>query len=409
MNLFRRRRVYADAAAATPMSPQARRELLRLLPLAGNPSALHQEGVAAARELAAARQTIARAIGAHADEIVFTASGTEANNLALMGALRPLMRSACEHQMFTNTENKKIKVHAITTTIEHASVLEPLRVLARNGLRVTEVGVSREGILDLDAFAEAIRPETALVSVQLVNSEVGAIEPLREVAKAIRKQGRTLLFHTDASQAPLWLPLNVEKLGVDLMTLDAQKVLGPKGIGCLYVRRGVELEPIVWGGKQEGGLRAGTENLPLAGAFAVALAEARRGAPRRAARTAAARDYLWREIKRLIPDAILNGPSLGPERVANSLNISIPGLEAQMAVVALDALGIAVSTRSACSAGDPEPSHVIAALGLPEELAGTAIRITLLPSATRAECRRIAAALAEAARRYRTPGPFHLP
>ena len=303
-------------------------------------------------------------------------------------------------------------MHAITCAIEHQSVLEPLRALEREGLYVTTLEVNKEGLVDPEALRGALNDETALVSIQLVNSEVGTIEPVRELIKVLRKNdkknlpaGRRVYFHTDASQAPLWVDINVERLGVDLMTLDAQKVLGPKGIGALYIRRGTPVEPILWGGKQEFALRGGTENVPHAGAFAVALADAKRGVERRATKTAAVRDYLWEEIKQLLPDIVLNGPVLSKvepcSRVANNLNVSIPGLDAEMAVVSLDALGIAASTRSACSAGETEPSHVIKALGISQEMAGTAIRITLLPNATKPQARRIASALKETAARYR--------
>ena len=393
-----KKRVYVDAAAATPISARSQRELMRLLSLYGNAGALHTEGVEAKKELEKARKSIADSIGAHADEIVFTASGTEANNLALQGLLRPMLLADGE-------------VHAITCAIEHQSVLEPLRALEREGLYTTVLGVDKEGLVDPEALRGALNEETALVSIQLVNSEVGTIEPVRELVKVLRKNERKIYFHTDASQAPLWVDINVEKLGVDLMTLDAQKVLGPKGIGALYIRRGTPVEPILWGGKQEFALRGGTENVSQAGAFAVALADAQAGVEQRAQKTSAVRDYLWSEVKKLIPDVILNGPVISPSttleatrssRAANNLNISIPGLEAEMAVISLDALGIAASTRSACSAGETEPSHVIKALGISEELAGTAVRITLLPSATKPQARRIAAALKETASRYRS-------
>jgi cysteine desulfurase len=387
MMFWRTKRIYADAAAATPLSRRARREMQRLLPVFGNAGALHAEGIAARQELDRARGKIAMIIGAHADEIIFTASGTEANNLALFGALRG--RDA----------------HAITTAIEHQSVLEPLRALAKEGLKLTELGVDQEGFIISNAVLDAVVPGTALVSVQLINSEVGTIEPVREIAKDIRsrvtRSERKVYVHTDASQAPLWLKIDVEKLGVDLMTLDAQKVLGPKGVGCLYVRRGTPLEPIIWGGHQEQGLRSGTENVPQAGAFAAALAEAQAGAERRAQRTSAVRDFLWHEIKRLLPDAALNGPHLGPKRAPNNINVSVPGLEAEMAVISMDALGVAASTRSACTVGSPEPSHVIEALGIAPELSGTAVRITLLPNATHRQARQIARVLKETADRYR--------
>ncbi|MDE2071167.1 MAG: cysteine desulfurase [Patescibacteria group bacterium] len=388
---FRKKRIYADAAAATPLSEKARAEMLRLLPLYGNPGAIHTEALEAKRELDLARARIARAIGAHADEIVFTASGTEANNLALHGA----------------------RGHAITSAIEHQSVLEPLRA---TGASVTELPVDREGVIDIAQFKESLREDTSIVSIQLVNSEVGTIQPIQELRRHISRRRRSgplgqvlpspqdvspPLFHTDASQAPLWLPVNVEVLGVDLLTLDAQKMLGPKGVGALYIRRGVEVQPLIRGGGQEGGLRGGTENVPLIGAFAVALEEAQKDVEARALGTAAVRDYLWGEIKRLIPGAILNGPAQGARRSPNNLNISIPGLEAQMAVVSLDAQGIAAGTRSACDSGDEDPSHVIVALGTPPALATSAVRITLLPTATEVDARAIAAALAHAAALYR--------
>ncbi len=389
--MFGTKRIYADAAAATPLSRRAARELVRLLGNYGNAGALHHEGVAAKKELEAARASIAESIGAHADEIIFTASGTEGNNLALQGLLRPLLLAG-RHSMST---------HAITIVIEHQSVLEPLRQLKREGLELTEVGVNSEGLVELEKIKQAITPDTKLVSVQLVNSEVGTIEPVRDIAKLLKKNTTKIYLHTDASQAPLWVDINVDRLGVDLMTLDGQKVLGPKGVGVLYIRRGTPVESVLWGGKQEQGLRGGTENTPQAGSFAVALADAQNGVEKRVKKMTAVRDLLWSEIKKLIPDAILNGPPSGDTRVANNLSVSVPGLEADMAVVSMDALGVAVSTRSACNIGSDEPSHVIKALGVPKELAGTAIRITLLPDTTKAQARRIAKALFETATRYK--------
>jgi cysteine desulfurase len=386
--VFTKKRIYADAAAATPLSPRARKELLRLLDVCGNPGALHTEGVAAKKELEAARRTIADAIGAHADEIVFTASGTEANNLAIRGVIRAVGRA-------------EKKLHAVTTAVEHASVLEVLQALRKDGLETDVVQVDEQALVDPKHVAESTNADTCLVSVQLVNSEVGTIEPVREIVKELRRNSDHKIYvHTDASQAPLWMDIKVERLGVDLMTLDAQKVLGPKGIGALYIRRGTPLEALIYGGGQEQGLRSGTENVPLAGAFAVALAEAQREAGECAARVAAVRDFLWQEIVRLMPDAVLNGPT-GEARVANNINVSIPGLEAQMAVISLDSLGVAASTRSACSVGADEPSHVMQAIGVPKELAGTAIRITLLPDATKSDAKRIVQALKETADRYR--------
>jgi cysteine desulfurase len=420
--LLRKKRLYADAAAATPLSKKAEAELRRLLPLFGNPGALHREALSAKEELERARKIIAQTIGAHADEIIFAASGTEANNLAIQGVVRPLLQ-------------KFGKLHVITSAVEHQSVLEPLRALEREGLLVTTLPVDAQGLVDPKTLRDAITEKTVFVSVQMVNSEMGAIEPIHELAKEIRhaKRSRTtrsegktwpsgperpsessaaqraggsapslpLYFHTDACQAPLWLPVSVEKLGIDLATLDGQKVLGPKGVGALYIKRGASIEAVLWGGRQEKGLRGGTENTPLAGSFAVALAEAQKNVEARALRTAQVRDTLIDELTRLIPDAVIHGP-MGARRVANNINVSIPGLSGEMAVVALDAEGIAVSTRSACTIGDEDPSHVIVALGVPKELAKGAIRITLLPDATTADAKRIASKLYEISLRYRT-------
>lgn len=403
-------RVYADAAAATPLSPAARKELVRLLDVYGNAGALHKEAIDAKKELGSARKTIAQSIGAHPDEIIFTASGTEANNLAIQGVLRPLLRQD-KGLAFMRIKAKPLSsLHAITTAIEHQSVLEPLRALESEGFDVTELPVDGEGLVSTKDLATAIRDNTVLVSIQLINSEVGTIEPIREFAKVIRHVRKIrqekgdaflpLVFHTDASQAPFWTNIKVEALGVDLLTLDAQKVQGPKGVGALYIKRKTAIESVIRGGAQEFGLRAGTPNVPLAGSFAVALAEAQKSVEKRVKKVAAARNYLWQEIQKVVPETIMNGPAF-PNRAANNLNISIPGLDGETAVIALDALGVAASTRSACETDDEEPSHVIEALGMPSELAKTSIRLTLLPSVTKSDAKKIAAALKRACELYR--------
>jgi cysteine desulfurase len=395
MTLFHKR-VYADAAAATPLSKSVKKELLRLLSLYGNPSSLHAEALAAKKELDGARKKIAQMLGGHADEIIFTASGTEANNLVIFGTLHSY-KSA----------------HAITSAIEHSSVLEPLRAMAKEGLHLTELPVDEQGKVDPKNVREALRENTALVSIQMINSEIGTIQNIREIAKEIRhaRKGRAspLYFHTDASQAPLWLSLNVEKLGVDLLTLDAQKILGPKGVGLLFVRRSVVIEPIIYGGGQEMGKRSGTENLPQIGAFAVALDKAQKNAESNTKKISAMRDFLFAEIQKTFPDVILHGPvgeaRRRPEgsarRVANNLNISIPGLNGEMAVIALDAHGVAVSVRSACDTEEEEPSHVLKAIGASTDDALYTIRITLLPDATKRDAIRIVKALERIAARYR--------
>lgn len=388
-------RIYADAAASTPLSHHVWREMRRLAHLCGNPGGLHKEAVAAKRELERARARVASAIGAHPDEIFFVSGGTEANNLAIIGSLRPLLATQGE-------------CNALTLSIEHSSVLEPLRALEREGLYTIELAVGEGGVLEPSALREALSQETALLSVQMVNSEVGAVQDIRALAKEIRharglrsEKGivQPLIFHCDASQAPLWLPLKVDSLGVDLMTLDGQKICGPKGVGVLYVRRGTPLEPLMHGGGQEQGLRSGTESVVLAGAFAAALEDAQNRVHTCAPNIAAVRDLCIQDIRRLIPNAVLNGPS-GEARIANNINVSIPGLDGEMAALALDARGIAVSTRSACDTDEEAPSHVLAALGVSPKRAREAVRITFLPTATKRQARRIARELARAAGLY---------
>lgn len=389
---FWAKRVYADAAASTPVSRAVQKESKRLEALYGNPGGLHDEAQAAKKELDNARSRTAGAIGAHADEIFFTSGGTESNNLAIFGTLRALLH---EHG----------ELNAVTTPVEHPSVLEPLQALEREGLYITYLPVTKEGVVEPKDLREALNGQTVFVSVQMVNSEIGTVQNIREIAKEIRhiKRSRTevpLYFHTDASQAPLWLPLNVEKLGVDMLTLDAQKMLGPKSSGALYVRRGTQLEPLMFGGGQEQGLRSGTENVVLAGALARALSDAQAGAVACAARVAEVRDYLWSEVKKLFPDAVLYG-ALGAKRVANNLCFSLPGLSGQMAVVALNTHGVAAATRSACSTGEEAPSHVLKALEVSDTAAREALRVTFLPTATNNDAQSVVAALAKVAKRYR--------
>ena len=402
-------RIYADAAASMPPSRRSLLKFEELSRLYGNPGGLHAEAVRAKEALEGARAEVARSIGAHADEIVFTSGGTEGNNLAIEGVLRPLLGAG-------------ERAHAVTLRIEHPSVLEPLIALEEEGLEATYLPVGPEGVASAKEVGETIEANTALVSVQAVNSEIGTLQPVREIAKEVRRvrtlrpfnriQGRPeefegqqaqgglpLYFHTDASQAPPWLPLNVEKLGVDLLTLDGQKFGAPRGVGALYVRRKTALAPRILGGGQERGIRSGTENVALAGAFAVALTEAQEGAEKRSKRIADVRDYLLEEIRKVLP-ATVNG-SL-ERRVANNLNVSLPSLEGQMAVVALNERGVATSTRSACSEGDEGPSYVVESLGpakgfKKKERAQNAIRFTLLPTATYTQMDRIVRALFDVA------------
>lgn len=381
-----------DAAAATPMRPEVVRSIQEVAELFGNPGALHAEGVKARARLEEARREAAEAIGAHADEIVFTGSGTESNNLAIFGVVgTPFSHSqGCEN------------VHIITTTIEHPSVLEPIRALEGCGARVTYLSVDGEGRISLPDVKAALTDETRLVTIGMINSEIGTIQDIRGIAKIIRdrkKEGMPVpLFHVDAAQAPLWLKLNVEQLHPDLLTLDAQKMHGPKGAGLLYVRRGVTLRPHTLGGGQERGLRSGTESVSLAVGLARALSLAQKECEVNTTRVSMVRDALLATIEKLLPDIRLTGSR--EHRVANNLNVSVPGLIGERAVLALSAWGVAASTRSACAAKDEELSHVIRTVA-DTERARTAVRFTLLPTASASDAQTAAKLLAKAATQYR--------
>ena len=390
---FKKKSVYADAAAATPLTFEARARLIELLPIFANPGGLHREGVAAKNILEEARKEAAEAIGAHADEIVFTASGTESNNLAIKGTL--------------NSYGGE-DVSAATLSTEHPSILETFVTKEKEGVAVSYVPVDGEGIVSIEVLESKLYNKTVLISVALINSEIGVIQDARAIAKmirAVRKKRQTegnklpILFHIDASQAPLWLRLKVDELHPDLMTLDGQKCGGPKGVGLLYVRRGVLLQPQINGGDQERRVRAGTENVPLVASFARALWVAQKNCEENAKRVAMLRDLLLQSIQKNISSVVINGSM--EHRVANNLNISIPKLFGEMAVIALSAKGVAASTRSACSTTDEDASHVLEAIGADTARATSALRFTLLPDVSSFDIARISSCLTEVYLRYR--------
>lgn len=365
-------RVYFDHAASTPTDESVVEAMLPyFIEYFGNPGSMHAEGQMAMNTVSDARSRIAGILTAHSDEIVFTSGGTEANNLAIRGTVQ-----ACGMKV----------PHIITTTIEHPSVLEPVRALEREGAQATYLSVDRVGRVKPKDLRDALREHTALVSIMYVNNEVGSIQPINELVKVVRRHRKETggvwpYVHVDASQAPLFLGLSMEKLGIDLMTLDAQKVYGPKGVGLLYKRRAVTIQPTVFGGNQENGLRPGTENVPLIVGFAKALELAEDRRLRDNAELTALRDYFITLIKRALPKVVVNG---GMEhRVPNNVNISIPGHESAFMVVWLDAHGIACGSRSACSSEEDEPSHVIRAMGGSSEEAQSSLRLTLGRGTTR--------------------------
>jgi len=350
-------RIYLDHAATTPV----RREVLdAMLPFleapAYNPSSLHAEGRAARDAVDRARDVIARCIGASRKEVIFTGGGSEADTLALVGAARAA----------------RGRRHVIVSAIEHHAVLHAARALADEGFEITTVAVGENGVVDVDAFAAALRDDTIVASVMYANNELGTIQPVRELSALAHRSGA--LFHTDAVQAATYLPLDMPALGVDLLTLSAHKYYGPKGVGALYVRAGTPIIPIVHGGSQEFSLRAGTENVAGIAGFARALELAVFEAPVEGPRLTALRDRL--ESALLTAGGVRVNGADAP-RVPHISNCSFLGVESEQMLVRLDLEGVAVSSGSACASGTLEPSHVVAALGLADEWMRAVIRFSL--------------------------------
>lgn len=352
-------RFYFDHNATTPVSPEALDAYVSAARDGfGNASSIHHYGQAAKQKLEAARRQVAEAINCHPKEIVFVSGGTEADNLALLGAVR-----SCDWK----------QRHVITTAIEHPAVLNPCARLEREGVRVTYVQVGSDGVVDPGEIRGSLRPETILISVMHANNELGTIQPVEEIAGIAREAG--VLFHSDGVQALGRIPVDVKALEVDLYSLSSHKVFAPKGAGVLYVRKGVRLEPLLYGGHHERDLRPGTENVPAAAAFGVACDYLRREAGVEAERLRTLRDRLEKGILERVPVVRVNGSV--EKRLPNTSNLCFEGLEGEAMVIGLDLRGCAVSTGAACSSGAVEPSHVLTAIGLPAEKAKASIRFSL--------------------------------
>lgn len=360
-------RIYLDYNATAPPAQAVIAAVERSLREdAGNASSVHAFGQRAKAALDRARGDVASLVGAEPGEIVFTSGGTEANNLALRGAFdagEPLGRR-----------------RIVTSGIEHEAVLSTARALAGRGADLVVVPARSTGIVDPQEVASAVTPETAIVSIMLANNEIGTVQPVAEVAAAVREAGA--LLHTDAVQAAGKVPVAVRDLGVDLLSIAAHKIGGPQGVGALWVRRGVRLAAQTTGGRQERNRRAGTENVAGIVGFGVAAQLALRGLAD-AARIAALRDRLESGILTAVPGTTVNGNVAA--RVPNTTNISFEGVEAESLLIALDLEGVAVSTGSACSSGTLEPSHVLRAMGLPHARARNSLRFSLGPATTAEE------------------------
>lgn len=360
------REVYLDHAATTPIDPRVREAMLPFLDMQfGNPSSFHMKGKVVRDAMDAARETVAKVLGARPDEIIFTSGGTESDNLAILGAAR---------------KHKEQGNHLITTKVEHQAVMESMEQLEKEGFEVTYLDVDEFGRVSAEQVSAAIRPETILISLIFANNEIGTINPIadigREVLKYRKSQDSNLpLLHTDACQAMGDQKLAIESLHVDLLTINASKIYGPKGVGALYVKRGVRLQPLQFGGSQEKRLRPGTENVVGIIGFAEAMKIAEEEREVTVERLTALRNELIERIQEVVPKTRFNGHAT--ERLANNVNISFMDIEGEALLLYLDAKGIYASTGSACTSATLDPSHVILALGMPYEVAHGSLRFTL--------------------------------
>lgn len=357
------KRIYMDNAATTRLCDAAAKAMAEAYLYYGNPSSLHTEGVKAAEHLDKARKTIADCIGALPQEIYLTSGGSEADNWALKGVAQTLAA--------------KGKKHIVSTVIEHHAILHTLDALKKQGFEYTLVPVDSEGYVSPDDIAAAIRPDTALVSVMYANNEIGTIQPIREISKVCHDKGA--LFHCDAVQAVGHIPVNVVADGIDLMSVSAHKFHGPKGVGVLYVRKGVTLTNLIEGGAQERGRRAGTESVALASGMAAALEEACALMDERAARLSRIRDHIIDELLKIERSRVNGGRE---KRVPGNVSMCFEGVEGEALLLLLDFNGIAASSGSACTSGSLDPSHVLLALGLPHEIAHGSLRISLADDVT---------------------------
>ncbi|AKM84223.1 TPA: cysteine desulfurase NifS [Candidatus Campbellbacteria bacterium] len=350
------RRVFLDHATTTPV----RKEVLKVMEpywneKFGNPGTIHRFGVEAKKALDESRKKISQILKCHSDEVIFTASGTESNSLAIFGFLDKQEENGADFK----------KMHIITTKMEHPSILAWFARFERKGIKVSYIDIDKEGIVDLKQFRKLLTPETIFVSVMCVNNEIGTVQPISKIAHIIKDFNRDnkakIILHSDASQAPLYLKLDVHSLGVDMLTIDGQKIYGPKGVGALFKKRGIEINPLLAGGSQEMGLRAGTENIPLVVGLAKAFELAENEREKESERLIKLRDKFIDRILIEIPGSVLNGSKT--ERIPSNVNISIPNIDSEYMIIKLDAKGVACSSKSACMGRIKSASYVIEALG----------------------------------------------
>lgn len=351
--------VYLDHCATTPLHPEVLKAMLPFLrDTFGNPSSAHALGRTARKAVEEARHRVADLIGARPAEIVFTSGGTEADNLAIQGIARA---------------RRDRGNHIVTSAIEHHAVTRTCEYLARNGFTITYLPVDRHGVVNPEDVRRALTDKTILVTIMHSNNEVGTIEPISEIGKMVAERGVT--FHTDAVQSVGKVPLDVKELQVDMLSIAAHKLYGPKGIGALYIKEGTKIEPILYGGEQENGIRSGTENVAFIAGLGMACEVARRTVSASMKRIRKLRDALQERISASIQDLTINGHPAS--RLPGVLSISVPGIAAELIVRNLDARGIAVSAGSACTSHSVEISHVLSAMGLSKDIAQGTVRMSL--------------------------------
>ena len=351
--------VYLDNSATTPVKPEVLEAMLPYLKDEyGNPSSIYRKAAAAEIAVRTAREQVAEALGASANEIFFTACGTEADNWAIKGVA---------------LANQKKGKHIITSQIEHHAVLHTVQYLEKMGFSVTVLPVDGEGKVSPDALRDAIREDTVLVSIMMANNEIGTVQPIRELAAIAKEKG--VLFHTDAVQAVGSLAIDVKELGVDLLSLSAHKFGGPKGVGALYIKRGTRIDNFMHGGAQERNRRGGTENVAGIAGLGKAISLATANIEEKPARITALRDKLIAGIEKEIPHIRFNGHRT--DRLPGNVNFCFQYIEGEALLLRLDAKGIAASSGSACTSGSLDPSHVLLALGLPHEIAHGSLRLSI--------------------------------
>ena len=394
--MFRKKkRIYMDFAAATPLHPQVVQEMVSALGYYGNPSASHTEGRHAKELLESARTRIARVLGTKASDLYITGSGTESNNLALLGFIQALIGRGAQASA----------LHVIVSAFEHSSAHDAADALEALGVQVTRVYPNEDGIITPEVVQQAVTPQTVLVSIIAVQSEIGVIQPLKDIARMLElvreKRLQTTqslipemalpVLHTDASQSLLFLDLAPERLGVHMATYDAQKCMGPKGVGLLYRDPNIPLQSLLYGGKQERGVRPGTENIAGAVGMAVAFEYAKQHREHNVQHATTLRDYFFTILENELPDVEVNGSI--KKRIANNVHISLPHVDADYLTILMDAEGIAVSPRSACMITPKTPSKTVLALGKSETLAQGTLRFTFGPDTTKSDIRRTVDAL----------------